>query len=124
MTEYLLSTNKFKKPEVLTGNDARGKLILELLLLVPGHNQLFPGMGCNLIYYRHMTRSQIPELKSIIENQISTYLPECQADTVDLNVSKSNYLVIKIICQTIAFVYDSEVSPVPIYVDDANNNFM
>lgn len=122
MTEYLLSTDKFKKPEVLTGNDARGKLILELLLLTPGHNQLFPKIGCNLIYYRHMTKSQIPELKSIIEDQISTYLPECQADSVELSVNNSNYLVIKIICQSIAFVYDSEISPTPVYIDDANNN--
>lgn len=118
MTEYLLTTDNFKKPTVLKDNDARGKLLLNLLLLTPGKNPLFPEMGCGLIMYRHMMASQLGELKSIIKKQIETYLPECMADTVSLNVKNNKYLSIQITCQDIAYVYDSEESSFPIEVDD------
>lgn len=118
MIEYLLTTDNFKKPTVLKDNEARGKLLLNLLLLTPGKNPLFPEMGCGLLKYRHIMSSQLGDIKSLIENQISTYLPECMADTVSLNVKNNKYLSIQITCKDVAYVYDSEDSDFPIELDD------
>ena len=118
MTEYLLTTDSFKKPTVLKDNDARGKLLLNLLLLTPGKNPLFPEMGCGLLRYRHIMESQLGEVKKLVEKQIREYLPECMADSVSLSVKNRKYLSIQITCQDIAYVYNSEDSQFPIEVDD------
>ena len=118
MTEYLLTTDSFKKPTVLKDNDARGKLLLNLLLLTPGKNPLFPEMGCGLLRYWHIMESQLGEVKKLVEKQIREYLPECMADSVSLSVKNRKYLSIQITCQDIAYVYNSEDSQFPIEVDD------
>lgn len=118
MIEYLLSTNKFNEPKVFKDNDARAVNLLRLLLLTAGHNPLFPGMGCNLVYYRHMTEEQIPDLKKRVEEQISTYLPECQIDYVELKVTDDNYLNIIIQCADgVQYQYVSEDELYPLSLD-------
>lgn len=118
MTEYLLTTDSFKKPTVLKDNDARGKLLLNLLLLTPGKNPLFPEMGCGLLRYRHIMENQLGDIKKLVEKQILEYLPECLADSVSLSVKNRKYLSIQITCQDTAYVYNSEDSQFPIEVDD------
>lgn len=119
MTEYLLTTDSFKKPTVLKDNDARGKLLLNLLLLTPGKNPLFPEMGCGLLRYRHIMEGQIGEVQNLITKQVETYLPECLADTISLSVKNRKYLSVQITCKDdVAFVYNSEDSEFPIEVDD------
>ena len=118
MIEYLLSTNKFNEPKVFKDNDARAINLLRLLLLTAGHNPLFPKMGCNLVYYRHITEDQIPTLKSAIENQIATYLPECQIDYVELVATEDNYLNIIIQCSDgIQYQYISKDELYPLSLD-------
>ena len=115
MTEYLLSTNDFGEPKRLSNNAARGINILRLLILVPGHNPLFPEMGCNLIKYRHCMKSQFPELEKIIQKQMETYLPEALVDSVTLDTIQDRYINIIIKCKDdVQYTYDSmsEFSPI------------
>ena len=58
MKEYLLSTNNFGEPKVYSDNEARGLNILRLLLLIQGHNPLFPKMGCNLVQFPYRPHGQ------------------------------------------------------------------
>ena len=115
MVEYLLSTNDFGEPKKLKANSARGINILRLLILTPGHNPLFPKMGCDLIKYRHITQDELPALKKIVETQIETYIPECFLDSVTLKIVNSKYINIIIQCRDgVEYVYDStsELSPI------------
>jgi hypothetical protein len=119
MTEYLLSTNDFGEPTVLKDNSARGINILRLLILTPGHNPLFPEMGCNLIKYRHIMSDELPKLKTLVETQIETYLPECLLDSVELQIVNGKYINIIIQCQDgVTYTYDStlDISPVSLEV--------
>ena len=119
MTEYLLSTNKFNEPRILKDNDARGIHLLRLLLFTAGHNPLYPRMGCNLVYYRHITEGQLDKLKKDVEDQINTYLPECLMDHVELKITPKHYLNIIIVCKDgIQYEYDSENSTYPISLDE------
>jgi len=122
MKEYLLSTNKFNEPKVLDANEARGINLLRLLILTSGHNPLFPKMGCNLIYYRHMSEDQIEPLKKSIQEQIETYLPECQMDYVELVKTDKNYLNIIIQCDDgVQYQYISEDQIYPLSLDALNS---
>lgn len=122
MKEYLLSTNKFNEPKVFENNDARGLNLLRLLLLTTGHNPLFPRMGCNLYYYRHMSEDQIDPLKRKIEEQIQTYLPECQMDYVELVKTDNDYLNIIIQCADgVQYQYISEDELYPLSLDALNS---
>ena len=115
MTEYLLSTNDFGEPKKLSSNSARGINILRLLILVPGHNPLFPKMGCNLIKYRHCMKSELPSLKKIVATQMETYLPEALVDSVELEIVQNKYINIIIQCRDgVQYTYDSmsEFSPI------------
>jgi hypothetical protein len=119
MTEYLLSTNDFGEPTKLEENSARGINILRLLILTPGHNPLFPKMGCNLIKYRHIMSDELSTLRKLIEEQINTYLPECLMDTVELQIVKNKYINIIIQCEDgVTYTYDStlDISPVSLEV--------
>lgn len=122
MKEYLLSTNKFNEPRVLDSNEARGINILRLLILTSGHNPLFPKMGCNLIYYRHMSEDQIEPLKKMIQEQIQTYLPECEMDYVELVKTENNYLNIIIQCSDgVQYQYVSQDQIYPLSLDALNS---
>lgn len=121
MIEYLLSTNKFNEPKIFKDNDARALNLLRLLLLTTGHNPLFPKMGCNLVYYRHITEDQIDDLQKSIEQQIETYLPECQMDYVELVETDRGYLNIIIQCADgVQYQYASEDELYPLSLDDLN----
>ena len=119
MTEYLLSTNKFGEPKKLPDIDARGINLLRLLLFTPGHNPLFPRMGCNLVAYRHITEDQLDGLRTMVENQITQYLPECMMDYVELTITSRNYINIIIQCSdNVRYEYNSEDELYPISLSD------
>lgn len=109
--EYLLSTNKFKKPVVLEGGQAIATLLIRLLLLEPGTIQSHPDMGVGLISnYRYMETSEINRLRLKIEDQVDKYLPNFKLTNVDLSIVDKNELNVKItIDNTIySFVTDKD----------------
>lgn len=74
--EYLLTTNEFMQPKVLTGEPAAYTAIIKLCLLEPGTNQTHPYMGIGIrTRYRFSDTSEISALQSELKNQMKEYLP-------------------------------------------------
>ena len=113
--EYLLTTNEFSKPKDVSGSKAVSILLLRLLIMYPGVNPLHPKMGVGLYKYRYITEDDISILRNEIENQINTYMPEeYQNSEVILKFKEKNILVISIVINNIAYVFDTEESKHPI----------
>ena len=80
MKAHTLSLNEFNMPQVFDDTNAGYVQIVRLLLLEPGKNQSHPTMGVGLrSKYRHNN-----DLKSNIESQINSFLPELSAESVQL----------------------------------------
>lgn len=120
--EYLLTTDEFKNPKVITGATATGVLITRLLLMNPGTNPLHPDMGVGIggEKYRYMLESEMYQLQNRIEEQMRTYLPSSflPDSKVVLNISSNKYLVITISVDGTSYVYDTEESDTPIELSD------
>lgn len=118
MNEYLLSTNIYSVPSVISSPDANGVLITRLLLLEPGTNPHHPDMGVGIgPKYRFITENDLPALRSKIQDQINTYLPleSLGESTVDLEIKENTkYLLISITVGSTKYVYDTEESNTPI----------
>ena len=70
--EYVLSTNSFKKPKVLTGKTAIATLLVRIILLEPGTDPLQPEMGVGLVSkYRFLNGPLEVDLKNDIKSQVS-----------------------------------------------------
>lgn len=110
MTEYLLTTDNFSNPKKETGLKAVGILIIRLLLLVPGTNPLHPAMGVGIgTIYRFITEDELPNLQEVIEYQMTTYLPpDFQSIIVELTIDDDNFLVITIIIDGVAFIFETK----------------
>lgn len=118
MTEYLMTTNKYGEPEVLKEPDSRGISLLRLLVLTPGHNPLFPRMGCGLIDKRHIEVSELGTLERDIADQIEQYLPECNMDSVELSYDENLYLIVKIQCEGVQYIFNAKDSGLYVKLSD------
>lgn len=95
-TEPLLSVNNFYEPMVTSGQDYATLLIVRLILMEPGLNQLVPDMGVGLVSrYRYATNADMDKLNREIANQIALYLPQftltgvrCELGSVDNSTQK------------------------------------
>lgn len=126
--EYLLTTDEFKNPKVVTGTYAIGLLILRLLLSEPGHNPLHPDMGVGLgPKYRFILESQMSTLQNRITDQLHTYLPSefLTVSDIAMTINKDKYLCIKIVINDETYVYDTQQSDTPIQLADliADNGY-
>ena len=81
--EYLLSTNKYNEPEIVTDKSSIALLLVRLILLDPGSDPLHPDMGVGIKSYRY-SLNQLEELKKRIENQIELFLPEFTNASISL----------------------------------------
>jgi hypothetical protein len=74
--EYLLRTNEYKKPHVLSGRDAIATKLVILLNMKPGTDPMHPEMGVDMPgRYRFCGQDDIDDLQEEINNQIETYFP-------------------------------------------------
>lgn len=110
MKEYLLTTDNFSNPKVLTNLDAVGTLLIRLLILIPGTNPLHPDMGVGIgTVWRFMAEDDLPDLQERVEQQISTYLPPVfQSAIVDLSIDDDNCLIINVIADGVSFVFETK----------------
>ena len=120
-SEYLVSVNEFKEPKKLEGQSARGLLILRLILMDPGTDQLHPTMGVGIRKYRYGVKN-MDELRKSIDYQIRTFLPDFQTVDVTLIQTPDKLLNIEITADDVVYVYDSKTAPIPIKLDDIRNN--
>ena len=118
--EYTLSTNDISKPKVLENDKAIGTLLYRLIMLNPGDNPLYPAMGVGLVTkWRYMMKSQLPDLKKNISDQISVYLPELQAVDITLKInSVDKTLTIEISSDGVIYSIDTSQTTTPITISD------
>ena len=118
--EYLLKTDSFLNPKIVTNEDATAILLLRLLIMVPGTNPLRPTMGVGIgTIYRFIPENQLNELKSVISGQISTFCPpEFQTHQIDLSINNDHCLIIKIIINNIAYIFDTKDLGAPVQLSD------
>lgn len=84
MREYLLTTNKYKKPYVLKDKDTLAVLLIRLLIMAPGTNPMHPEMGVDVMgRYRYCNKSDLQTLRQEIRDQIECYLMEYQSVEVE-----------------------------------------
>ena len=90
MNEYLMSVDEFYSPKVVKDKDAIYTLLIRLLQLEPGSIQTHPNMGVGLVSkYRFADADTVAEdLKTNIQEQILTYLPELKG--VEVRAYTSN----------------------------------
>ena len=121
--EYLLSTNSFKKPKVITSKEAIATLLVRIILLEPGTDTINPEMGVGIVSkYRFLNEELASELINNIQTQVSKYLPELQCTNVDIEYTDDKIAVIKITIDDTIYTYDSSKSPVPITFEDFKNS--
>ena len=103
------------------GSTAYGILLMRLLLLIPGTNPLHPAMGVGIPKYRFISSDGLNELQTLIQEQISTYLPSqfIESTKVYLTLKENTkYLIITIIADETKYILDTEASGVPIELTD------
>ena len=74
--EYLLRTNEYNQPQVLSGKDAIATKLILLLNMKKGTDPRHPLMGIDMIgRYRYCEEEDIDELQQEINSQIEKYFP-------------------------------------------------
>lgn len=120
--EYVLSTNSFKKPKVLTGKTAIATLLVRIILLEPGTDPLQPEMGVGLVSkYRFLNGPLEVDLKNDIKSQVSKYLPQLECADVDISYTDDKRAVIKITIDDTIYTFDTSQLEVPITLDKLTN---
>ena len=111
ISEFSFSVDDFKSPKVYKNPKAVAVLLTRLLLLEPGTIQSHPEMGVGLYsnFMYGMEGTTASNLKSSIQKQITTYLPDFQSLNVSV-VQKENtlYITIAIDGYVYGFVYNAD----------------
>lgn len=111
ISEFSFSVDDFKSPKVYKDPKAVAVLLTRLLLLEPGTIQSHPEMGVGLYsnFMYGMEGATASSLKSSIQKQITTYLPDFQSLNVSV-VQKENtlYITIEIDGYVYGFVYNAD----------------
>lgn len=115
--EYTFSVDSFNKPIVVTGNDAIGTKLMQLIMMEPGDDPLHPDMGVGIKTYRYSVNT-LNDLKRRVEDQIATYLPMYQSVNVAILRTPDKVVNIEINLGDITYVYDSASMSKPIALDD------
>ena len=111
ISEFSFSVDDFKSPKVYKDPKAVAVLLTRLLLLEPGTIQSHPEMGVGLYsnFMYGMEGTTASNLKSSIQKQITTYLPDFQSLNVSV-VQKEDilYITVEIDGYVYGFVYNSD----------------
>ena len=89
--DFLFSTDNFNQPKVVEGKEAISTLLVRLILLEPGTNQVRPEMGVGLVSrYRYIDKENISDLKQDIYDQITRFMPQFQDVNVNVSFKKNS----------------------------------
>lgn len=106
MKEYLLNTDKFKRPEVVKDKDAIYILLVRLALMEKGEYQTMPDMGLGLrSRYRYSYAEDVGKLVTDYEDQINTYLPDLSNVKVKAKVQDHTLYIEVAVGDTVYPVY-------------------
>ena len=109
ISEFSFSVDDFKSPKVYKDPKAVAVLLTRLLLLEPGTIQSHPEMGVGIYskYMYGMEGTTASSLKSSIQKQITTYLPDFQSVNVNVTQKKDIlYITIEIDNYVYGFIYN------------------
>lgn len=115
--EYTFGVDNYNKPNCVTGNNAIGTRLMELIMMEPGDDPLHPDMGVGLKTFRFGINN-LDKLKERVESQIATYLPFYQNVNVTLIQTPDKICNIEIILGDTTYIYDSSSSTKPIKLND------
>lgn len=115
--EYLFSVNEFNEPAKVENKSAIALLLVRLIMMDPGSDPLHPDMGVGIRNYRY-SADNLEDLRSRVQTQIETYLPEFQNANVAIIRTPDKVCNIEISIDDITYVYDSSTAPIPITLDD------
>lgn len=115
--EYLFSVNEFNEPKKVENKSAIALLLVRLIMMDPGSDPLHPDMGVGIRNYRY-SADNLEDLRSRVQTQIETYLPEFQNANVAIIRTPDKVCNIEISIDDITYVYDSSTAPIPITLDD------
>ena len=115
--EYCCSVNNINRPVELTGNEAIGTRLMNLIMMEPGDDPLHPDMGVGIKRYRYSINT-LDKLRERVEQQIATYLPFYQAAVVSIITTPDKICNIEITIGRTVYIYDSGNSSKPIVLDD------
>lgn len=108
VTEPVLSTDNFKQPKILSGEDAISTLLVRLILLEPGTYPAHPTMGVGLrSKYRYQYTDKLDDLRKDISEQISTFLPEYRGADVTIEATEGKELIISIEIDGTLYKYET-----------------
>ncbi len=106
ITEYLLETDKFKRPKIVKDKDAIYILLVRLALLEKNTYQTKPDMGLGLrSRYRYSYAEDVGKLISDYEDQINTYLPAFRGVKVNATVKEHTLFIEVTIGDTVYPIY-------------------
>jgi hypothetical protein len=115
--EYVFSVDKFNKPTNVTGKNAIGTRLMELIMMEPGDDPLHPDMGVGIKRFRY-TINTLDQLQTRLQDQINTYLPFYQSVSITIIPTPDKIVNIEITIGDIRYIYDSSVMSKPIVLDD------
>lgn len=118
--EYLFSVNEFNEPKKVEDKSAIALLLVRLIMMDPGSDPLHPDMGVGIRNYRY-SADNLEELRTRVQTQIETYLPEFQNADVAIIRTPDKVCNIEISIDDITYVYDSSTAPIPISLDDVKD---
>ena len=109
--EYFLSVNKFDEPTQVLDAQAIQTLIIRLLLMNPGESDINPEAGVGLYTrWRYCDADDLPQLQSMIQDQINTYIPILLGSEVKVELSdeETHMYIITIIIAKSMYVFAAD----------------
>lgn len=120
---YTLSVDDIKRAKIENGDRAIAIQIVRLILMEPGINPLFPGMGVGIVSLCiGKTEKDLDMILTAINTQINSYLPLYRFAEVELEISDdtNHTLIINIRINDTIYVYDTAKTETPITIGDLN----
>lgn len=120
--EYLFSISEFKEPKIVKDREAIALLLVRLIMMDPGTDPLHPTMGLGLRKNYRYTVNKLDELKSNLQNQLDTFLPEFHNTNINIVITPEKLCNIEITINNVVYVYESATAPIPITLSDIESN--
>ena len=115
--EYSFGVNSFNRPATVSGQNAIGARLMELITMEPGDDPLHPDMGVGINTFRFGLEN-LEDLRTRVSDQIDTYLPFYQNVDVAIILTPDKVYNIEITIGDTVYTYDSKSTSKPIKLDD------
>lgn len=109
--DHLLTLNNMNRPVVLEDKDATYYKLIRLIWMEKGTYPDHPDMGVGIVSnFRFTTDTELENLKSSVEEQIRTYIPEALDSQVDVSYTDDGNIQIDITIEDLMYVFEVDES--------------